>query len=197
MLPFTPKNKNNMISWLAARCDLPAYGNLIVYKFSKDKLIFGPMQIEARINQDTEISRELTLWGQSGSEVTPGDLLVIPIKQSLLYIKPLYLQASSGQIPELKRVIVSFGKRIAMRDTLDKALLAVFGEELPSEKKTAPALAEAAITSLPLEELAVKAQEYYTKAREYLKKVDWANYGVQMKKLESLLNQMASKRVKK
>jgi len=193
MLPFTPNNKNNMISWLAARCDLPDYGNLILYKFSKDKLIFGPMQIEARINQDTEISRELTLWGQSGSEVTPGDLLVIPIQQSLLYIKPLYLQASSGQIPELKRVIVSFGKRIAMRDTLDKALQAVFGEEISPKEKTVPTLAGEPLSPLPLRELSVRAQQYFTKAQEYLKQADWANYGVQMKKLENVLNQMTQR----
>jgi uncharacterized membrane protein (UPF0182 family) len=190
MVPFTPHNKNNMISWLAARCDQPFYGNLVVFKFSKDKLIFGPMQIEARINQDTDISRELTLWGQSGSEVIPGDLLVIPIKQSLLYIKPLYLQASSGQIPELKRIIVSFGKRIAMRETLDKALQAVFGEE-PSKEEIAPETIRVSLAHLPLGELATKAQESYTKAQEYLKKGDWANYGAQIKELGNLLNQMA------
>ncbi len=196
MLPFTPSNKNNMISWLAARCDLPTYGNLIVYKFSKDKLIFGPMQIEARINQETKISSELTLWGQRGSEVVPGDLLVIPIQQSLLYIKPLYLQATTGQIPELKRIIVAFNKRIAMRDTLDKALQAVFGTESPAGGKTVPAATEATLSALPLKELTIKAQTHYAKAQEYLKQGDWANYGLQMKELESLLNRMAQ-RVKK
>ena len=192
MLPFTPAKKNNMISWLAARCDMPAYGNLIVYKFSKDKLIFGPMQIEARINQDTDISRELTLWGQSGSEVIPGDLLVIPIQESLLYIKPLYLQASNGQIPELKRVIVSFNKHIAMRDTLEKTLQVIFSEEIPtSAEKTAPT----AVTAVPVEihELAVKAQGSYTKAQEFLKRGDWANYGAQIKKLGNLLDQMSQR----
>src|ERR1051326_5753210 len=106
MLPTVPTQRHNMIAWLAARCDQPNYGKLIVYEFPKDKLVFGPFQIEARINQDTEISRQLTLWNQMGSRVIRGHLIVIPIGNSILYVSPLYLRAESGQLPELRRVIV-------------------------------------------------------------------------------------------
>ncbi|GAI06415.1 unnamed protein product, partial [marine sediment metagenome] len=112
MTPFTPSMKSNMIAWLAAKNDQPEYGNLIVYKFPKEKLIYGPMQIEARIDQDSEISQQLTLWGQKGSTVIRGNLLVIPIEKSIIYVEPLYLRAEKGEIPELKRVIVSNGSDV-------------------------------------------------------------------------------------
>jgi uncharacterized protein len=126
MLPFTPNRKDNMIAWMAARSDMPNYGKLIVYKFPKDKLVYGPMQIEARIDQQTEISQQFTLWGQGGSRVIRGDLLAIPIEQSILYIEPIYLEASSGELPELKRVIAAYGKNVVMSETLDGALANVF-----------------------------------------------------------------------
>jgi len=126
MLPFTPNSKDNMIAWLAARSDLPNYGKLIVYKFPKDKLVYGPMQIEARIDQQTEISEQFTLWGQAGSRVIRGNLLAIPIEESILYVEPIFLEASSSELPELKRVIAAYGKNVAMGETLNQALSAVF-----------------------------------------------------------------------
>ncbi|MFC1568516.1 UPF0182 family protein, partial [Candidatus Margulisiibacteriota bacterium] len=135
MLPFTPNNKDNMISWLAARSDMPNYGKLIVYKFPKDKLIYGPKQIEARIDQQTEISQQFTLWGQVGSSVIRGNLLAIPIEQSIVYVEPIYLEASSGELPELKRVIAVYGKNVAMAETLDGALSAVFSGRVSSAVK--------------------------------------------------------------
>ncbi|MBU1291033.1 UPF0182 family protein, partial [bacterium] len=122
MTPFTPSTKNNMIAWLAAKNDQPDYGNLIVYKFPKEKLVFGPMQIEARIDQDSEISQQLTLWGQKGSTVIRGNLLVIPIEKSIIYVEPLYLRAEKGEIPELKKVIVSNGSDVVMGNNLEAAL---------------------------------------------------------------------------
>ena len=126
MLPMLPSRRQNMIAWLAARCDPPDYGKLIVYEFPKDKLVYGPFQIEARINQNTEISQQISLWNQMGSRVIRGNLLVVPIENSLLYVSPLYLRAKTGQLPELKRVIAAYGDRVVMEDTLPAALAALF-----------------------------------------------------------------------
>ncbi|MGH6877454.1 MAG: UPF0182 family protein, partial [Rhizomicrobium sp.] len=126
MLPMVPSQRENMIAWLAARCDRPGYGKLIVYEFPKEKLVYGPYQIEALINQNTEVSQQITLWNQSGSRVIRGNLLVVPIGNSLLYVTPLYLRAQSGQLPELKRVIAVYGDRVVMEETLGEALAALF-----------------------------------------------------------------------
>ena len=131
LIPFTPSKKDNLAAWLAARSDPPHYGKLVVYTFPKQKLIYGPRQIEARIDQDSFISQQLSLWNQRGSQVIRGNLLVVPIERSLVYVQPLYIAAEQGQLPELKRVIVGFGDRIAMEETLDDALARVFGGESP------------------------------------------------------------------
>lgn len=128
IMPFIISGKNNMVGWLAARMDPGHYGEVFVFRFPKDKLTFGPMQIEARIEQDPEISKQLSLWRQRGSQVIRGNLLVIPIEGSLLYVEPLYLQAEQSQLPELKKVIVSYGSTIVMEDDLQKALIALFGD---------------------------------------------------------------------
>lgn len=127
LIPFTPSKKDNLAAWLAARSDPPNYGKLVVYNFPKQKLIYGPRQIEARIDQDSFISQQLSLWNQRGSQVIRGNLLVVPIERSLVYVEPLYIAAEKGQLPELKRVIVGFGDRIAMEETLDGAMGRVFG----------------------------------------------------------------------
>ena len=134
MIPFTPLRKDNMISWLAGRSDGENYGKLLLYKFPKDKLIYGPSQIEARIDQDSEISQQLTLWGQQGSRVTRGNLLVIPVGDSFLYVEPLYIQAEQGQLPELKRVFVSDGEKVVMEKTLTEAIDALFGRRVSVPK---------------------------------------------------------------
>ena len=131
MLPMVPSQRQNMIAWLAARCDQPDYGKLIVYEFPKEKLVYGPFQIEARINQNTEISQQISLWNQMGSRVIRGNLLVVPIENSILYVSPLYLRAETGQVPELKRVIAAYGDRVVMEETLDGALAALFKESAP------------------------------------------------------------------
>ena len=124
--PFTPNNKDNLIAWMAARSDGENYGKLVTYRFPKQELIFGPLQIEGRIDQNPEISAQITLWDQGGSEVIRGNLLVLPIGKSLLYVEPLYLRAENGQIPELKRVILATSERIVMEETLAEALVALF-----------------------------------------------------------------------
>jgi uncharacterized protein len=127
LIPFNPSKKDNLSAWLAARSDPPHYGKLVVYNFPKQKLVYGPRQIEARIDQDSFISQQLSLWNQRGSQVIRGNLLVIPIERSLVYVEPLYIAAEKGQLPELKRVIVGFGDRIAMEETLEGAMARVFG----------------------------------------------------------------------
>ena len=181
MTPFTPSTKNNMIAWLAAKSDQPEYGDLIVYKFPKDKLIFGPMQIEARIDQDSEISQQLTLWGQKGSTVIRGNLLVIPIAKSILYVEPLYLRAETGEIPELKKVIVSNGSDVAMgnnlEDALEKLFVRSFGDReivVAGEEKT-------------LKELIQEAAGYYESAQEFAREGNWSKYGEELQKLEQTL----------
>jgi hypothetical protein len=131
LIPFNPSKKDNLSAWLAARSDPPHYGKLVVYNFPKQKLIYGPRQIEARIDQDSFISQQLSLWNQRGSQVIRGNLLVIPIERSLVYVEPLYIAAEKGQLPELKRVIVGFGDRIAMEETLEGAIARVFGGPVP------------------------------------------------------------------
>jgi uncharacterized protein len=131
LIPFNPSKKDNLSAWLAARSDPPHYGKLVVYNFPKQKLIYGPRQIEARIDQDSFISQQLSLWNQRGSQVIRGNLLVIPIERSLVYIEPLYIAAEKGRLPELKRVIVGFGDRIAMEETLEGAMARVFGGPVP------------------------------------------------------------------
>jgi len=128
MTPFTPSNRNNMVAWMAARNDGENYGELFTYRFSKDRLVYGPSQIESRIDQESEISQLLTLWSQRGSDVIRGNLLVIPINNSVLYVEPIFLQAEGGGIPELRRVIVSYKNQIIMRENLEDALKAIFEE---------------------------------------------------------------------
>ena len=132
ILPFTPVNKKNMISWMAASSDGDKYGKLLLYEFPKKELVYGPMQIEARIDQEPKISEVLTLWNQKGSSVIRGNLLTIPIGGNLLYIEPLYLKAEQSQMPELKRVIAAYKNKIVMRESLRESLSAIFNEDLPT-----------------------------------------------------------------
>lgn len=187
ILPFTPSNKNNMISWMAARCDFPGYGSLLVYTFPKEKLIFGPMQIEARINQDATISQFLTLVSQRGSIVSKGPLLVIPIEDALIYVQPLYLQAEQGELPELKRIFVSYGNQVVMEPTLEAALNRIFaGVTVPTEVAPRPAAKPAA----DIQSLINQAVEHFNRAMEYQRAGNWAGYGEEIQKLQDILNQL-------
>lgn len=193
MLPLTPSKKDNMVAWMCARCDAPNYGQLIVYDLPKERLIYGPMQIEARINQKPSISSELTLWGQKGSRVIRGNMLVIPIEGSFIYVEPVYLQAEESQMPELKRVIVSFKERLKMEVNLDRALRAVFNAENVQPRVTAQAM-QGQKSTLPLAHRARQALDHYNKAMDALKREDWAGYGAELKQLKQLLQKMAKKR---
>ncbi len=192
MVPFTPSNKNNMVGWLCARCDGSNYGQLLEYRLSKRKLIYGPLQIDARINQKPDISSELTLWNQMGSSVIRGNLFVIPIEHSFLYVEPVYLQSEQSKMPQLKRVIVALGDKLQMRDNLDDALRAVFSADTISTIQTQEAIK--GIPAGPLSGMAQEALNYYNMALGYLKNGDWANYGQELNKLKGILQSMTKKK---
>jgi uncharacterized membrane protein (UPF0182 family) len=183
ILPFTPANKDNMIAWLAARSNGKDYGKLLLYEFPKQKLVYGPRQIEARIDQEPKISQQFTLWSQAGSKVIRGDLLVIPIEQSLLYVEPVYLRAEQGELPELKRVIVAYNKEIAMEETLEQSLAAIFGGERV-EQKLPRVVGEKGST------LVKSALLTYQKAQQALRQGNWADYGRYQQELEKILQQL-------
>ena len=190
MLPMVPSRRDNMIAWLAARCDPPDYGKLIVYEFPKEKLVYGPFQIEARINQNTEISQQLTLWNQMGSRVIRGaNLLVIPIENSILYASPLYLRAEHGHLPELKRVIASYGEHVVMKETLAEALSALFTE--PSAAAAAPSATTGTPLAGPAADRAREALDRYNQAMERLKSGDWAGFGTELDAMRGLLEDMS------
>jgi len=204
MLPFTPRGKNNLAAWMVARSDGDQYGKLLVFQFPKQKVIFGPSQIVARINQDQEISPQITLWNQQGSEVIQGTLLVIPIEEALLYVRPLYLRAEGGRIPELKFVIVAYQNQIVMEPTLDLALNRLFGSE-PSPGSL-PAGAILAAAELPVEAgiaspvppgttanpLVTEATTHYRRALNAQRQGNWAEYGDEIEQLGDVLDRLGA-----
>ena len=207
MLPFTPSRKENMIAWMSARCDPPHYGKLLVYSFPKQRLVYGPQQIESRINQDTEISRDLTLWNQQGSQVIRGNLLVVPVDSSIVYFQPLYLQ-SAGQagLPELKRILVAFGDRIAMEPTMAAALGRIFGagasdhlESVAAAQRPDPAAAAGAEglartaprTGTGAAERLRRAAEIYGRAQQALRRGDLHEYAREIEALGRVLEDAA------
>lgn len=196
ILPFTPINKDNMVSWMAGRSDDEHYGNLLLYEFPKQQLVYGPSQIEARIDQTPEISQQLTLWSQEGSRVIRGDLLVVPIEESLLYVEPVYLRAEQGELPELKRVIVAYGNEIVMRETLDESLADIFGDERIPEPEGPDETGESPEppTTVPISpDQAARIQDAldaYEAGRQALQQGDWEAYGQAQQELESILNQL-------
>lgn len=188
--PYTPANKQNMISWLAARNDPAVRGEMVVYEFPKQQLVFGPRQVEARIDQDPTISQQLTLWNQAGSRVIRGNLLVIPLDTSVLYVEPLYLLAATGELPELKRVIVASGDRVVMRETLGAALLALVGEPVPAIADTPVATVPTAPLDQTVEQLILSANDHYTAAEQARIDGDWARYGQELGALQDDLQQL-------
>lgn len=197
ILPYTPQNRKNMISWLAARMDGEHYGKLINYQFPKQELVYGPMQIEARINQDAAISQQLTLWDQRerGFSVIRGNLLAIPIKDSLLYVEPIFLQAEASRIPELRRVIVAHEDRIVMEPTLEMALQRVFGDiGADIRPPVSPDPGDDLGTPVPdatFQQLIERANHYYEDAQNKQRQGDWAGYGEAIKQLERALKELS------
>jgi uncharacterized membrane protein (UPF0182 family) len=204
MVPFTPRGKDNLAAWMVARSDGAEYGRLRVYLLSRQSLVFGPTQIENRINQNTEISQQISLWDQRGSEVIRGDLLVIPIGTALLYVQPLYLRAQGGKIPELKRVVVAYQNDVTMSETLDGALADLFGGGAGTLAPTAPAAAAAtggaagAATPGQLDastrSLLTQARQHYQNAMEAQRAGDWARYGDEIRRLGEVLQSLGAGR---
>ncbi len=221
MLPYTPRQKDNLAAWMVARSDAPNYGRLVVFQFPKQKVVFGPRQVVARISQDQVIAPQITLWNQQGSEVIQGTLLTIPIEESLLYIRPLYLRSAGGRIPELKRVIVAYQNQIVMEETLERSLDRIFPRSggdrkiaglpgtLPSGAGTvtplaspvpaavpggvpAPVAPPAAPAGAPLpDDLAQQARIVYQRALEAQRAGNWAQYGEEIRRLGEILERLA------
>ncbi|MEO6446050.1 MAG: UPF0182 family protein [Gemmatimonadaceae bacterium] len=207
MAPFTPRGKDNLAAWMVARNDSINYGKLRVYRFPRQSLVFGPRQIENRINQDTEISRQVSLWDQRGSQVIRGDLLVIPIEESLLYVQPIYLQSEGGMIPELKRVVVAYQNQVIMRETLDAALSDMFGGTIDSRRSgviasaadstsggSAPTAGSPIQLDAGLQSMIAEAQRRYTAAVDAQRQGDWARYGDEIRQLGVLLERLGLNR---
>jgi uncharacterized membrane protein (UPF0182 family) len=201
MTPFTPRGKDNLAAWMVARMDGENYGKLSVYRFPKQSLVYGPKQIANRINQDTDISRQLTLWDQKGSEVIRGELLVIPIEESLIYVQPIYLRAEGGSIPELKRIVVAHENRVVMGESLEEGLNALFGSGAAS---VARASVQDSLSTLGVEQSVVgggavpttgaapsgavgdllrEAQTHYDRAIAAQRAGNWADYGREIDQL--------------
>ena len=220
MLPFTPRAKDNLSAWLAARSDGEHYGKLEVFQFPKQKVIFGPRQVVARINQDQTISPQVTLWNQQGSAVIWGTLMVIPVEESLIYVRPLYLRGAGGRIPELQRVIVVYQNQIVMEPTLDAALARLFGSgggatgvaassaapsTAPStaQQTGAPSPQQPALNGAPapktgaggdtLGPLAAEARGHYDRAIEAQRAGDWGKYGDELRQLGQVLERMRAR----
>ena len=199
ILPFTPQERKNMIAWMAARSDGDNYGKLLVYSFPKQELVFGPMQIEARINQDAVISQQLALWNQHGTRVIRGNLLVIPVNDALLYVEPLFLQAEQSQMPELRRVIVSHGDMVVMETTLERSLERIFGsaDSQPRPTATIPVLGNIGEQQNPsttsISDLARRADRYYEEAQTRLRQGDWVGYGNALSQLKQTLTELVNR----
>ncbi|MFN8440314.1 MAG: UPF0182 family protein [Caldilineaceae bacterium] len=215
ILPFVPAERENMIAWMAALSDPAEYGQKVVYEFGRETTIFGPKQIEGRIDQNPEISAQLSLWNQQGSSVIRGNLIVLPIAKGLLYIEPIYLQAANGRIPELKRVILATSDRVVMAENLGLALQQLFGRRVLSDPRLAalaiqpvtnedeviaasePSTSASSPSNAPdlngssLDELITLANQQYTQAQSALKNGDWATYGNEINALQNTLRRLA------
>ena len=194
-IPYTPKDKKNLTGLLMARSDGEHYGELILFKLPKSKVTYGPMQIEAQIDQSTEISKEFSLWNSAGSDYSRGNMFVLPIEDSLLYVEPVYLEATNSSIPEVKRVIVAYDDKIAYEPTLAEALDKLFGEGSGDKYSGGDSAGTDKSDGKKQEELTQseviqRAQKAYDDAQAALKKGDWAEYGKQMENLEKYLNKL-------
>ena len=187
MMPLTPSNKNNLVSILTASCDPSNFGEMTVYKLPKQETVYGPLQIESRIDQNTEISKDLTLWGQVGSRVIRGNLMVIPYKNSILYVEPIYLQATQSKLPELKRVIVAFGDKVTMASSIYEGIETLTKGDF---QKKSQSLSPQTSQTGHSKELTKKIIATYSKMKETLKASDWASFGKAFESLDQLMDRL-------
>lgn len=187
--PYTPSNKNNMIGWMAVKCDFDEYGKISVFKLPKERTIYGPRQIESRIDQDTEISQKLTLWGQVGSRVIRGNIMIVPIEDSLVYVEPVYLQATQSKLPELKRVIVAYGDRIIMEETLPKGFEHLFDynhieEPRKSDKPNTDTKSNVVSSTIDI------LKKEFKSFKSHAKSAEWGKLGNSLDKLQKLIEEL-------
>jgi uncharacterized membrane protein (UPF0182 family) len=202
MVPFTPARRDNMIAWMAARCDEPNYGKVLVFMFPKQRLVYGPQQIDARIDQDPFISQQLTLWGTGGSTVIRGNLFVIPVANSVIYVQPLYLAATAGGgLPQLTRVLVAYGDNVVMEPTLEEGLARIFGSDVSSTPRRASRGAAPPSPGAPgalpataddVSALIRQANQHFERAQQLLRQGDFAGYGEENRKLGEVLKRLAA-----
>ncbi len=187
MQPYTLVNKDNMVAWLAARCDIKNYGQLVCYNFGQNENVYGPFDIEKKIDNEPSLAQELALWGSS---VVRGNLLVIPVKNSILYVEPIYISSGKdqGQLPEVKKIVVAYGERVVAKPTLDEALKALFGVNRP-----------AVVTSNEesLEDIISKVLQSFEEMKSFSRENDWENYGKAIKELEENINVLREKNEEK
>ena len=190
-IPFTPKSKQNMTGLMVARNDGEHYGDLVLYSFPKNKTVYGPMQIEAQIDQKPEISSDFTLWSSAGSKYSRGNLFVIPIESSLLYVEPVYLEAANSAIPEVKRVIVAYDNKIAYEPTLEEALNEIFGDEAgDAVDEVTPGKTEKEPGKTSQKDLISKASKAFEAAQNALQNDNWTEYGKQMDIVQDSLKEL-------
>ncbi len=189
--PFNPHGKPNMVAWVAAHCDQPNYGKLISFVFPSGQLVNGTQQFEAMVDQEPDISQQISLWNQQGSQVIRGNTLVIPIEQSLLYVEPLYLQATNQAIPQLQRVIVGFGSNVTMQNTLADALNMLFGGAAPTPTPS-PTPSPTPTPSQTIQQLVTQANNLYNQAQAALRNGDLAGYQNAINQMGAVLQQLAT-----
>ena len=197
MLPFTPLNKPNLTAWLAARCDLPQYGQLLVYRFPKGRQIAGPMQVENFISQEPKISQQISLWNTQGSRVLRGNLLILPMNNSLLYVEPIYIQSEDEKtaIPELRRVVIGYENKVVWGETLEDALREMFGPGTGLRTTATPPTPDATVAAPGTEQTSLRglieqASQYFNEAQTAQRAGDWAEYGRALQLLEETLQQL-------
>ncbi len=196
MLPFTPLNKPNLTAWLAARCDQPQYGQLLVYRFPKGKQIAGPMQVENFISQEPDISQQISLWNTEGSRVLRGNLLILPMNNSLLYVEPIYIQSEDEKtaIPELRRVVIGYENEVVWGETLEDALDEMFGQrtrrQITEATATLETTADSGTEQSSVRQRIEQANQYFNQAQNAQRTGDWAEYGRSLKLLEETLQQL-------
>ena len=200
-IPYTPKTKKNMTALFVARNDGDNYGELVLYQFPKSRTIYGPEQIEAQIDQNTEISKEFSLWNSSGTKYSRGNMFIIPINSSILYVEPVYLEATNSSIPEVKRIIVAYDDKIAYEETLAECLVSLFGEQAEEGVDTSEPGNQGGETgdnqggessALSQDELIDKAVTALENAQNAQQSGDWAAYGEYLDELEDALNQLTA-----
>ncbi len=192
-IPFTPRSKQNMTALMVARNDGEDYGSLVLYQFPKSRTIYGPEQIEAQIDQNTEISKEFSLWKSSGTSYRRGNMFVVPINSSILYVEPVYLEATNSSIPEVKRIIVAYDDKIAYEETLAECLVTLFGDDAEKGVGTSDGSAQtgtAGDEKLTTRELAALAAAAYENAQKAMQQGDWSKYGKYLDELEGYLNEL-------